>query len=484
MGLIAGPVSLLLLGGGAWGLVLVYRGLRGVASLTSPACATCGYDLRGFVGDPPTTCSECGADLTRPGSIRLARLQRQPGRAVVGLALVAIALASWIGLRFVAVAQVVTFAAPMGSPQAIATQTNGQIIAGLATTANTPWGWQELERRWAAGALPPADVKAAVDQYIAYRSTAGPNAKAGPLSWADSFMKQADQRNLIPPAQFDRLADAFFGPVPVVTMAPHLSSSRTPVKVEYGGPWDLLGWQPIYALRSVTLEDGTAVSVQPSGYGGRQKKVDTKQLSSSGSFGIDATLAVDAKPGPHTLTFTVDTGLIDQDTRQLINNTGRPGQADLWPTNVVRKTRTATVVVTVLASPADTLERVTDTTRAGWPPFALKRITALPADGGTAVTVELTEAARGDVDSAYDVSMTFAGRKQTVGTEDRSSTVGAWSSSTIQVRPAIPPEVTTVTVTMTPNPSRAARTPGVTRAWDVPIEFKDVPLRRLDRTTP
>jgi hypothetical protein len=465
-----------------WGLTLIYTGLRGVPSLCAPACAKCGYDLRGFTGEPPTACSECGANLTRPGTVRLARLQRQPWRAVRGVVVIAVVLVVLVSPRWFAATRSAGWA-PAGSPAAIAAQTNAQVIAGLSTTANTPWGWQELDRRLAAGTLPPADVTAAIDQYIKFRSTAGPNRTAGPLEWCDGFMKRAQGAGLIPPAQFDRLADAYFGPQPVVTIAPRVTAGAvTPVTVEYGGPWDLLDYTVVYALRSVTLEDGSTVETRSQYNQWDNAKANAKALSGRGPFDVNAELRLACAPGPHTLAFTVDTGLVPPDMRQLMSQS-QPGPADRWPTNVPRTVRVVKVPVTVTAPGAATVERVTDTAHHPWPPFTLKAVMALPADDGTTVKVEL-DAAASDVDCAYDVILTVNGHREDLGVEDRKGNTGSSSEHTVVEQPSLPPGVTTATVTLVPNIQRAAKTAGVSRVWDIPLEFKDVPLRRLDVPQP
>src|ERR1700689_386428 len=47
--------------------------------LTEPHCAKCGYDLRRYAAEPPTRCSECGADLTARHAVRWGELTSQRG---------------------------------------------------------------------------------------------------------------------------------------------------------------------------------------------------------------------------------------------------------------------------------------------------------------------------------------------------------------------------------------------------------------------
>ena len=82
------------------GALLLAAGLRGRRVGDRPHCRRCGYDLS---GTPNQTCSECGADLSRPGATAIGRRQRRAGLAWGGLALLLVAAlplaASVLGLR-------------------------------------------------------------------------------------------------------------------------------------------------------------------------------------------------------------------------------------------------------------------------------------------------------------------------------------------------------------------------------------------------
>ena len=461
------------------GLVFLYRGLRGYPALTDPSCMKCGYDLRGFTGDRPTTCSECGADLTARWAIRLATYRKDTRITWIGAGLLLAAVVAVPLMRYLTIV-----VGPLGgsanSPMVIQAETNTQIIANLKTTANSPWAWQELERRLTAGKLSQSETAAAVDQYILYRTTAGGNRVAGPMSWCENFFTQADAAHFISAEQFDRLVDAFFGP-PTVKIATAVGVGPTPATIAYGGPWDLMGRSSIYALQSIKLEDGTAVVCVLRG-NDPKRRIDLDTLSSSGPFEIDADLYIKTKPGPHQLTFIIDTGVVDRDTKQLINSS-RPGQAKQWPSNIVHRPRQVTVPITVLATGAPTLELITDTAHRQWPPLGIQSVTAIPAASGTRIKVMLTSLPS-DVDFAYDISLTVDGHTSKLGQEDRCGNTGSSSDLTVTIQPPLSPEITAATVTCTPNADRAAHTPGVNRIWNVPLEFKDVPLRRLDILTP
>jgi hypothetical protein len=250
------------------------------------------------------------------------------------------------------------------------------------------------------------------------------------------------------------------------------------VKIEYGGPWDLLGCVPIFALRSVVLDGSTPVVCVPRGTKPAAAH-NTQRLSrSNGSFPLEADLYLDATPGVHHLIFTVDTGTIDQDTRQLVSG-NEPGQADQWPSNIRTKQRQVDVPITYVAAGTPTIEQVMSTANHQWPPYRLRSITAIPGTDGTRIKA-LIESVGSDVDCEYDVSITVGGERQSAGIEEHRGNESSSSDHTITVRPALSPEVTSATVTLTPNIERASRAAGMSRVWGLPVEFKDVPLRRLD----
>ena len=69
------------------GVALTLLGLRGRRVDAHPLCRRCGFDLFGNPG--AETCTECGADLTRPGATRVGRRVRRVRLLTAGLALLA-----------------------------------------------------------------------------------------------------------------------------------------------------------------------------------------------------------------------------------------------------------------------------------------------------------------------------------------------------------------------------------------------------------
>src|SRR3954466_10734287 len=68
------------------GLWLLWRGWRGRRVGDAPSCAACGYSL---VGRSSDRCPECGADVSRPGSVVYGQRVSRRGAILAG-ALIAV----------------------------------------------------------------------------------------------------------------------------------------------------------------------------------------------------------------------------------------------------------------------------------------------------------------------------------------------------------------------------------------------------------
>lgn len=143
-------ISVGFLGAFVLGMLLLRSG-RGAPVLNEPHCAKCDYDLRGFSGTAPVRCPECGADLTALHSVLWGKHPPSRGRVWIAVAVMVLPLVLLpmllLTARHMAVGRM-SVNSP-GSP-GFAARTNAQVIASLATSANAPWDWQELERRLAA----------------------------------------------------------------------------------------------------------------------------------------------------------------------------------------------------------------------------------------------------------------------------------------------------------------------------------------------
>ena len=340
-----------------------FRSARGTPSLSEPRCAKCNYDLRGFTGTVPTRCSECGADLTLANAIRWGTYQRN-FKALIWVAL-ALGLAVLIPLGLLGVR--------MGSPRPVtwksgsgpgtpgfAARTNAVVIASLSTSANTPWDWQELERRLAAGKLSSAEVTQAIDQLIVFEKT---QAGDQPLTWCEHFVQNADAAGDIPDEQYTRLARAFYKRCKVVLPRSIRSGSTVQIRVNAGGPWMLPGSEFVYALRQAEINGQllslTTTRLQNGRADNRKNPADLNYFSAKSPWDIDCNAQIGLSPGKYVINFTIDAAVLHEKTSPLaIDNL--PGQAGNWPAGRAAWSDVVSIPVTVLGANQSTISLVTD----------------------------------------------------------------------------------------------------------------------------
>lgn len=203
------------------GVVLVVLGIVGRARFDDPRCGKCRYDLRTF-GQRPQSCPECGADLTRSGSVRFASRVRRPALTIVGLLLLVLPAVTILGVR-VAVRNSVGIAAgsaPTG-PQTAQGMTNTQLVAALAgAEGDQRWLWNEVGARLNGGTLGRADANGAIDALIARLAAPKPDggeAEDGQdpnmslRSWSDEAVAALCDSNLLDDAKRIELAKAWVG---------------------------------------------------------------------------------------------------------------------------------------------------------------------------------------------------------------------------------------------------------------------------------
>jgi len=177
------------------GIVLITLGVRGRPIFAAPRCRKCGYDLRNisFASDDVGNFPECGTTLSSPDAVTFGRWRRQPKKIVWGVVFVALPWIIGLAMMFVVRNRMVTAVA---GPGALPSQTTPALIAALPANLNTPWHWQELERRLKANQLTQADVDAA---FAALTTSLNADRAIGkdrqPLHWCGNFISAAMAAN-------------------------------------------------------------------------------------------------------------------------------------------------------------------------------------------------------------------------------------------------------------------------------------------------
>jgi hypothetical protein len=447
------------------GIVLLFRGLRGVPVLSLPTCARCGYDLRGHDPETQPRCPECGNDLSASWAVRFGERRRRPRLLLAGTVLVLV--------PFLAVGA--TFLRVLRHQPGRSAKSTDTLVAELATTADEPWTWNELERRANAGGVDDEQAAAAIDHLIHYLRTrpGGPNQ---PLHWAGNFVKMAVDARAISDKKLQELAEAYFGPEPAVELAPAVRAAR-PIafKIDYGHAWDLAGLQVVESLREVRVKDGEPLAVQPA----HNRHADYL----TGKYYEDVVGVVESglPPGRYELVFTVDLGLVDRGA-DFSTATGRPGPPNRWPNPRLRWSKDVIVPLAVVPADQSPIELVTDES-------------LNPAASGH-IRVELLQLRHSDpryelygrlaykrdppVPVACRIRVLYDGHDLVVASVAPSPDHDGSVSSSVKLPGRPSPEAITADVILEPDPDYAEQQPGLSRIWGKPIVFRDVPVERDD----
>jgi hypothetical protein len=457
----------------------IIRSGRGTPTLSEPRCANCGYDLRGlrgFVGAPPTRCSECGADLTRPDAIRWGSYTRKPQRIWIGLAVMLLPI-----LMLPLLVPLVRFGAARtasanfpGSP-GFTSRSNAQVIASLATSANTPWDWQELQRRLAAGTLSDAEVTQSIDQLIKSLKTQPTNQ---PLNWAETYLNTADTTGKIPDEQFVRLAHAFYKSCTVSIASKTRADTKLSFTVRGSGPWQLSGCEYVFALRAVSVTGGANLELK-SDRSPSSKKSDPDFFSANAPFDIAGSMQINLPAGDYTLVFLVDVAILRAHTAPQIVN-GIPGQASNWPKGRAAWTESLSVPMKVFASDRSPIGLTTDPALDPQSTGAIKvnAIRVIRKGAGQRLTVDMSISGK-TIPSSFDVILRIAGAEYPLGFQVNWAN-GSIRSELAKDSDSLDPLLTTADVLLRPNAKHAEGIAGIDRIWGGPIDLLGVPLSRCD----
>ena len=173
------------------GISLIAMGLRGRLKLGDPRCVKCSYDLRTF-GERPSKCSECGADLTVPGSVCYAERDRKPVLAYVGAILIIIGIVVPLVLILVMTLGAPTLAPTM--PQRVdakeaAMMSDAQLIGSISANFNNPKLWNEIQLRTVHRNLSKEEIAAVVAEIIQHIQRSESDDRIVGLSRMEPFVK-------------------------------------------------------------------------------------------------------------------------------------------------------------------------------------------------------------------------------------------------------------------------------------------------------
>jgi len=485
-----GPLLLLLvLGLLVVGIVLLVQGIRGRLLYSDPKCRRCGYDVRGIdaTQGEQRTCPECGADLSAKGAVRFAERQRSRGRIIIGIALIVLVLVLpvllVVSLRVVGV---VGLGGGGVGPNAVRSMNTAGVIGTL--TANnmidSPWAWQELERRMQAGNLTQAEAEQAIDQLIKWLKAERAKGNTGPLHWADSFIASARASNLLSQAKYVELAKAYYGP-PEVIAHPRIRAGQ-PLHFEVriaGNTWDLGQSEAIGALREVRDEGGQVLRTIATRYQRQPDDAHADHLSTRHVHDPIDGLVLDAatEPGKRKLSFVIDVGAMPNGT-PLVGMDGTVGQKQKWQNSTTTWTDTVTHELTVVGEDETALDLVSDASmrQAIRSSLRIAKAYVYPTSRGVEVKVDFDrQAPEPPVPFCFEIHATIDGTDHNLGWTARheNGSISAHRGARLK---ELPPDVRSIDLRLEIATEQAEQRPVLHRIWGEPIVFEDVPLERHD----
>ena len=471
------------------GIVLITLGVRGRPVFASPRCRKCGYDLRNmqFMSAEIGACPECGASLSGTDGVTFGRWQRRPKQIVVGVLLLVVPWLAVIPTTFL----FRRIAGPMPGPTGVAAQTTPALLASLPKAMNSPWEWQELERRLTAGNLTTADVDAALAALAArLNANRAAGRKRQPPHWYGNFVAAAMKSQIPSQPAVDALCQAYYDQIPPMTMRKLTREGEPiPVVLNEHEPWDLNGVRRVWAITDIAAENGSKLTAQQR-YGPKAP-LAPDALSGTGREGnAQVALVHGLPPGEHELTFAYTVGVAPDNTT-FVGLDGKPGTPDKWPPTVARWTATVKRKITVVAKDQPLVALVTDPAR---DPFksstiSVEQALARPSSHGVELVIKWKVTNEPSPVLAYRVWLRTGAEKINYGTlvagKLTDGTISSYSSSSVVK--SLPPEVTSLDVLLTPDPKAAEQHVGLEEIWGLPLEMKGVTLERFDRspaTTP
>jgi len=296
---------------GAAGIVMIIWGWRGAAVASEPRCAQCGYDLRGVADLKIARCSECGGELGRHGAVSRSAFQRRPKRIMAGIVVLGL---PWL---LILIAMVLRFIGPNGERF----RSNQSIIVSLLNDPNPAWQWPELALRLRSGRLGKAEASPAVNEFVA--EVQNRREKNGPLFWKD-FFQAADRAGAIDPDQYLKIAQAYYGKVPTVTLHSPVQATNAPsgFSVSTVNHWQLPGNELVCAVRRISLAAGSTAPVKSPIPSPGAPPASENLVDASGNWIAPPNVL----PGRYQATFVVDMGLVPAAGRSGFM-AGLPGQA-------------------------------------------------------------------------------------------------------------------------------------------------------------
>lgn len=357
------------------------------------------------------------------------------------------------------------------SPSALQYQSTQYLIEHHMTKVmDSPWVWQELERRLANQSLSNQEADNAVEQLITHLNNQP--ATGTDISWQRSFLNAAIKKRTISESVIFKLCNACYRSSPVIRPLPRLreGKNRLDFEIEYGklSDFDRLGVELVWQVQRVLIDD---------------KPVKHKQLYKHNSSFQGFFDEIELTAGEHNFTVEIECAYIDQNKLLGLDVNDLPSKK--CPSAFKRWNKTISTKLHVFSTGKPLVALVTDAYKNPGPTGGVKivRLIAQNYQGGKKRVALKTECDTQPMPLSYDVSMAFDGQSVKLGRlwifRNGNSITGGGDQMDAYID-KLPATVRTVDIILTPNPKAIEQLPEVNEIWGKETIIKNIEIERLD----
>ncbi len=357
------------------------------------------------------------------------------------------------------------------SPQDLQKASTARVIAAALENKESPWAWQELERR----PLTAAEVAQIMDGLVVWLQQDFPNGHQNPLNWLDNSLERLDARRLLTDEQKIRFLTALQGDLRIEPL-PRLHEGDWLLSLEGECSWN---WRRDFL--GLTMMNGP-ISVSIDG----QPLPPNKNYLGSWTWSyprINATLSLPALAvGRHIVKVENVSALVAKEDLTGLSSTAPPSD---WPPAKKRWNRAVELELNVYPRDAvlvqQTQEPALDPVRNG--SLSVNPVIIRSKGSGAQATVTFNLPQKDSVPISFDVALRIGGQTVSCGslwavqTSHGETCSGLEQSADLALPSAAIQEADII---LTPNPKAIEHMPSVERIWGGQIIFTNIPLKRLD----
>jgi serine/threonine protein kinase/LysM repeat protein len=360
------------------------------------------------------------------------------------------------------------------SPQDLQKASTAQVIAVALENKESPWAWQELERR----PLAADQVAQIMDGLVAWLQRDFPDGHSNPLNWLDNSLERLDARGLLTGDQKIRLLTALQGNLRIEPLPRlHVGDGRLTLDGECRWNWgqDFLGLSMMNGPISVSVD-------------GKLLPPNKNYLGSwTWSYPrINATLSLPALAvGRHIVKVENVSALVAKEDLTGLSSTAPPSD---WPPAKKRWNRAVELALNVYPPDAvlvqQTQEPALDPVRNG--SLSVNPVIIRSKSSGAQATLTFNLPQKDSVPVSFDVAMRIGGQTIACGSlwavqTSHGETCSGIEQSADLALPAA--DIKAADIILTPDSKPIEHMPSVERVWGGQIVFSNVPLKRLDLNT-